>query len=80
MKMKMRYQDIQDYASELASCKLGFGSVAECWNDVRSMFYVTDKQELAIVKLCRHYMLVEQGESVDWEKIESEIKEMLKWN
>lgn len=77
MKMKMTYQDIQDYASELASCKLGFGSVAECWDSIRSVFYVTDKQELAIVILCRHYMLVEQGEYVDWDSVDAEVLEML---
>ena len=75
----MNYQDIQDWASELAEIEIGISSVSksEIWKQVRGDGAST-KEIVAIRYLSNQYVASSFDAEIDWDKVEETITEMLK--
>lgn len=76
----MNYQDIQDYASELAEIRCGTSCVTvdEFWDDVRSNTSATASDKSAIIYLSKQYEKSMYDIPVDWDLVERNIMEMMR--
>ena len=75
----MTYQDIQDWASELAEIEIGTSCVSksEIWKQIQDDG-ASKKEITAIMYLSKQYVASAFDAEIDWDKVESTITEMLK--
>lgn len=73
----MDYQDIQDCADELASAKMGYGSVDEAWYTIKNVYHADYGEMMAIQILCNALIASEQGADVDWDSVTEEAQSLL---
>jgi len=75
----MKYQDIQDWASELAEIEIGTSCVSksEIWKQIQDDG-ASNKEIIAIKYLSKQYVASALDAEIDWEKVETTITEMLK--
>lgn len=74
----MRYQDIQDYADEIASARMGFGIVDEVWSDIRKLFNPSVGEVMAINTLANAIIDQECGITVDWDAVTDECQSLMR--
>lgn len=75
----MTYQDIQDWASELAESEIGTSCVpkSEIWKQIQDDG-ASNKEIIAIMYLSKQYVASAFDAEIDWDKVEATITEMLK--
>ena len=74
----MTYQDIQDWASELAEIEIGTSCVSksEIWKQIQDDG-ASNKEITAIMYLSKQYVASAFDAEIDWDKVEAVIMEML---
>lgn len=75
----MNYQDIQDWASELAEIEIGTSCVSksEIWKQIQDAG-ASGKEIIAIMYLSKQYVASALGAEIDWDEIENKVQEILK--
>ena len=73
----MTYQDIQDYADEIASARLGFGVVDEVWSDIKRLFNPSIGEMLAINLMANAIIASDSGVDIDWDDVTEKCQSYL---
>ena len=75
----MNYQDIQDWASELAESEIGTSCVpkSEIWKQIQDDG-ASNKEITAIMYLSKQYVASAFDAEIDWDEIENKVQEILK--
>lgn len=75
----MTYQDIQDWALELAEIEIGTSclSKSEIWKQIQDGG-ASNNEIIAIMYLSKQYVASAFDAKIDWDKVEATITEMLK--
>ena len=75
----MKYQEIQDWASEIAEIEIGTSCVSksEIWKQIQDDG-ASNKEIIAIMYLSKQYVASALDAEIDWDKVEEIVTEMLK--
>lgn len=75
----MKYQEIQDWASEIAEVEIGTSCVSksEIWKQIQDAG-ASNKEIIAIMYLSKQYVASAFDADIDWEAVENKVQEMLK--
>lgn len=75
----MKYQEIQDWASEIADIEIGTSCVSksEIWKQIQDDG-ASDKEIVAIMYLSKQYVASAFDAEIDWDVVENKVQEMLK--
>lgn len=72
----MTYQDIQDWADEHASAKMGFGIIDEVIASIKDAG-ASYGEYMAIITLSSAIIASEQGADVDWDAVTDEVQALI---
>ena len=75
----MTYQDIQDWASELAEIEIDTSCVlkSEIWKQIQDDG-ASNKEIIAIMYLSKQYVASAFNAEIDWDEVENKVQEILK--
>lgn len=75
----MNYQDIQDWASEIAEIEIGTSCVpkSEIWEQIQDAG-ASNKEIIAIMYLSKQYVASALDAEIDWDGVETSVQEILK--
>jgi hypothetical protein len=75
----MNYQDIQDWASEIAEIEIGTSCVSksEIWKQIQDVG-ASNNEIIAIKYLSKQYVASALDAEIDWDEVENKVQEILK--